>query len=93
MMSLGAPDWIWAINVDEDPKLRRTFNPLLSLRNCTAKAVNASVSDEADEIVNSPFSFDTSAIGDACAAIGASEAITTATIVNPDRFILPHLYD
>jgi hypothetical protein len=92
-MSLGAPDRICVNKVDDDPKLRRTFNPLLSLRNCTAKAVNASVSDEAAEIVNSPLSFDTSALGVAFAALGTNEAITTPAIVNPNRFILSHLYD
>jgi hypothetical protein len=56
--------------------------------------VNTSVNEDAAEMVKSPLSFETFAIGSACAAFGASNPMTTTSaIVNPNRFILPHLYD
>jgi hypothetical protein len=92
MMSLGAPDRIWATNVDEDPKLRRTLTPALTLRNCFASSVNASVNEVAAEMVRSPLGLETSALGAACAIAGinntsdTNDASITAASITLNRF-------
>ena len=63
MTSLGAPAWICATNVDDEPKLSRTFTLGFAARNALANAVNESVSDAAAETVISPFSGEAAAAG------------------------------
>jgi hypothetical protein len=82
MTSLGAPAWICATNVDDEPKLSRTFTLGFAVRNALAKAVNESVSDAAAETVISPFNDELAAAG-ATVPMAQMPTISTPTI----RFI------
>jgi hypothetical protein len=82
MTSLGAPAWICATNVDDEPKLSRTFTLGFAARNALANAVNESVSDAAAETVTSPFNDELAAAG-ATVPMAQMPTISTPTI----RFI------